>query len=361
VVLALSALAAFVALAGPAGAATGALGVPRWQAWLCLPGRTPDYCRSDLTTTFIGANGKRALFPIRIPASRPIDCFYVYPTVSVERRGNSDLTIQTPEKQVALVQASPFEPVCRVFAPMYRQVTAYGRTLGGDIGLAYQDVLSAWHDYLAHYNHGRGVVLIGHTQGAFVLKQLIRTEIEPSRAERRLLVSAILAGGNVLVPDGRATGGDFARTPPCRSATQTGCVIAFSSWPRTPPADAALENAPAGQHVLCVNPAAPAGGAAPITPLFVPLASQGLLSLPILPAPTTLWVGYPDRYTARCVRRGSRSWLLVKPAPGRDSRQVAIELHGAQLGLDAADLTLVMANLVNLVSAEAHAWKAHHR
>jgi hypothetical protein len=355
------ALAVCGALAGTSGAGRSAFGVPRWTHWLCLPGRTPDYCRANLTTTFVTADGRRHLLPVGIPKQRPIDCFYVYPTVSGEHRGNADLRIQAAQKQVALVQAAPFEPVCRVFAPVYRQATAYGRTLGGNVGLGYEDVLAAWRDYVAHYNDGRGVVLIGHSQGAFVLKVLLRQEIEPSPAERRLLVSAILAGGNVLVPDRSPTGADFARTPPCRTATQTGCVVAWSSWDRTPPADASFERVDRpGRHVLCVNPAAPAGGRAAITPLFVQQASQGLTPAPLYPTIATLWVAFPDRYVARCVRKGSRAWLLVTPATTHDRRPVVRELEGPRVGLGDADLTLVLANLVNLVASEARAWKASH-
>ena len=65
-------------------------------------------------------------------------------------------------------------------------------------------MLAAWRDYLAHDNHGRGVVLIGHSQGAYVLKHLVKTVIDRSPAERRLLVSAILLGGQVLEANGPA-------------------------------------------------------------------------------------------------------------------------------------------------------------
>ncbi len=37
---------------------------------------------------------------------------------------------------------------------------------GGD-----RDVKAAWNDYLARDNKGRGVVLIGHSQGSLILTQ----------------------------------------------------------------------------------------------------------------------------------------------------------------------------------------------
>ncbi|HTN79059.1 MAG TPA: DUF3089 domain-containing protein, partial [Acidimicrobiales bacterium] len=54
---------------------------------------------------------------------KPVDCFYVYPTVSTQAGPNADLTIEPAEKTVAEAQASRFSSVCNVWAPMYRQVT----------------------------------------------------------------------------------------------------------------------------------------------------------------------------------------------------------------------------------------------
>jgi hypothetical protein len=46
----------------------------------------------------------------------------------------------------------------------------------------------------------------------------------------------LLLGGNVTVQRGRATGGDFSHIPACHAATQVGCVIAYSTFEGTPPA-----------------------------------------------------------------------------------------------------------------------------
>jgi len=56
------------------------------------------------------------------------------------------------------------------------------RTGGGGAslnrGTPYDDVRDAWHHYLEHDNQGRGVVLVGHSQGSFILAELIRQEID---------------------------------------------------------------------------------------------------------------------------------------------------------------------------------------
>ena len=69
---------------------------------------------------------------------------------------------------------------CRVYAPMYPQLTLHaitdtGRVTAADTLKAHTSgVAAAWTDYLAHYNDGRGVVVIGHSQGAALLIALLR-------------------------------------------------------------------------------------------------------------------------------------------------------------------------------------------
>ena len=176
-------------------------------------------------------------------------------------------------------------------------------------------MLAAWNDYLAHDNHGRGVVLIGHSQGAYILKHLVQTVIDRSAAQRRLLVSAILLGGQVLAANGPADKGDFAHVPACASPSATGCVIAYSSFGQLPPKNASFGRDPSpATHVLCVNPAAPGSTAAtPVTPLFpssllrLAGARLGGQMSPV----STPWVAYPGLYTVQCKRVGSASWLQV--------------------------------------------------
>jgi pimeloyl-ACP methyl ester carboxylesterase len=210
-----------VAAAALAGAAAASADATRWPAWLCRPGLKIDYCNTDPSTTVIRPDGSSSIE--RIADTRaPVDCFYVYPTVSQEHGGNADLRIQTPEKAAVVAQAARFAQVCRVFAPVYRQTTAYG---GGSPDVAYESVLSAWRDYLAHWNHGRGVVLIGHSQGASVLERLIGDE---TRSVRKHLVSALLLGGSVPVgADDRFAGFPRAarrRRPGASSATRAGAA-----------------------------------------------------------------------------------------------------------------------------------------
>ena len=214
-------------------------GVASKPVWLCKPAKVTNPCESPLKTTLVRPSGE----PIRVetvaPARRPkVDCFYVYPTVSDDPTPNSDLTIDPEHSSIALYQAAPYSQHCRIFAPMYRQITLAALFSGQSATAemrqtAYAGVASAWRTYLTKYSRNRGVVLIGHSQGTLMLRRLIKEQIDPKPALRKRMISAVLLGGNVLVAKGGVVGGDFEHIPPCASARQIRCLIAFR--PSTPP------------------------------------------------------------------------------------------------------------------------------
>jgi hypothetical protein len=350
--LAGAAAAAALVLAGFSSA-----GVPRWSHWLCFPGAPHDWCYIQLPTVVVGPNDKPRFESVPVPSNPPIDCFYVYPTVSQAASGNAPLKLQEPEKDAAIIQGAYFSEVCRVYAPLYRQTTG-SYTHQGNPALAYGDVLAAWRDYLAHDNHGRGVVLIGHSQGAGVLEKLIETQIDNSPAERKLLVSAILLGGEVSVKTGSSAGGTFRHVPACTSASEVGCVIAYEAWNGTPDASWAGPSSP-GQVYLCVNPGELDGGSGAITPIFPGLNSEGIVP-PGSPYLRYTWVEFTGLYTARCVTKGNRSWLLVTRIkhPG-DTRPTVQAIYTRPHELHPADVNIDLANLLSLVESETAAWKAH--
>ena len=116
--------------------------------------------------------------------------------------------MQPAEIDAAVAQASQFSQVCNVWAPMYRQATEGALKDGAAfrpavIATAYDSVLSAWKDFLAHDDDGKPIVFIGHSQGAAMLIELLRAQVDPSPTLRKRMVSAIILGGNVQVPAGR--------------------------------------------------------------------------------------------------------------------------------------------------------------
>jgi hypothetical protein len=100
-------------------------------------------------------------------------------------------------------QFAVFSCVCKTCAPMYRQVTLAGlvalmsgKPIPMDAEMGYRDVAEAWKHYLTYDNKGRGVVLIGHSQGTRLLTQLMQREIEGSGAPARHRVSKEISVGS---------------------------------------------------------------------------------------------------------------------------------------------------------------------
>jgi hypothetical protein len=351
-------------VAATAAAASGAASASAKTVWLCRPGVSPDPCTPGLSTTVYSPKLK----PLRVehPAAvkhPAIDCFYVYPTVSDQKTTLANLHIDPVERAIALYQAARYSQYCKVYAPMYRQVTlaALGKH-GVNGAIPLRDVRSAFRTYLQKYNHGRGFVLIGHSQGSFVLRQLIAKDVDAKPAVRRRLVSAILLGGNVLVKRGKGIGGDFKHIPACRKATQLGCVVAFSTFDQPPPSNSIFGRTNvAGDQVLCTNPAALAGGSGIVDPIFpsrpfVPgsTISAGIKLLGLTqPTPHTVWLREPNSYKARCSTAGGASVLEISSLHGA---QVAHPSPDPTWGLHLLDANIALGNLIAVVHSEAGAF-----
>jgi hypothetical protein len=348
--------------------------------WLCKPGATPDPCTPGLGTTLYNpalTNVLGVQHPEKVK-NPPIDCFYVYPTVSGEKTGNSDLKIQAVQRSIALYQAARYSQYCNVYAPMYRQLTLAGigqgkPTTTPNPKLPVEDVTAALRNYLKNYNHGRGFVLIGHSQGSFVLRSVIAKVIDPNPALRKRLLSAILMGGNVVVKGNAGIGGDFKHIPACRSNTQLGCVIAFSTFDQPVPSDSMFGRPgaigggkpPKGAEVLCTNPANLGGGSglvdwvspsAPFDPTSILSTAIKLLGVKT-PTPSTVYWAVQGPYSAKCVDSNGAHVLMITPRNGAPKPTPS---PTPQWGLHLLDANIALGNLIHIVQAESAAFEKLH-
>ncbi|MGC1303358.1 MAG: DUF3089 domain-containing protein [Caulobacteraceae bacterium] len=343
--------------------------------WLCRPGRAHDVCgRSNQDATVLQADGSTRLEPFRADPDAPIDCFYVYPTVSTDPGGNATMAIERQEVAVVNQQFARFASVCRPYAPVYRQVTltALRANLGGhpmpsDRVLAYNDVKAAWDYYLAHDNHGRGVALIGHSQGSLVLAELVKREIDGKPVQGRVL-SVILAGYRLQVPVGKDVGGDFQSIPLCHANGQIGCAINIASYRADSPPPAwgkifAVSAGP-GLEAACTNPAALGGGSGPmhaylasgVEKVTADGAEPGPWTHPPQPIATP-FVEVPGLISAECRSDNDHHYLAITLHPDpKGARTNAITgdvvVKGQVLkdwGLHLVDMNLAMGNLIDLV------------
>jgi hypothetical protein len=349
------------------------------KSWLCRPGHH-DACDVDLTTTVVAADGKLTEEKWTADPRAPIDCFYVYPTVSTDPTPNSDMNADPAELNVVRTQFARFASKCRPYAPMYRQITlaglrrslATGGTPAWGEGVQYTDVLDAWNYYLQHDNNGRGVVLVGHSQGSFILIELISREIERKPVQSRI-VSAILLGTTVAVPKGKDVGGTFKRMPLCHKATDIGCVMVYGSFRSTiPPPPNTLFGKVAGADMTaaCTNPAALGGGSGPLHAYLS--ATGNLIVGTVRPKPwtstgetvSTPFVSLPGMITAECATNENATYLKVT-VNGDPSDPRVDDINGdlmagpqvqANWGLHLIDMNLGIGNFLDIVSEQTKSY-----
>lgn len=352
--------------------------------WLCRPGLADSVCDRDLDATVIEAGGATTVEPFERATDAPIDCFYVYPTISRDEGLTADLEPGEDEEIGAVLnQAARLGSVCDVYAPAYRQATLNAisvRTSGSDdegitdaFATAYGDVLDAFKIYIADDNDGRGFVLVGHSQGAGLLSQLISEEIDDDPALRDHLVSALLLGNAVAVPPGADVGGSFQNVPLCTADGQIGCVISYASFRSTspPPATSFFGRVRASSDVLadvpdavaaCTNPAALAGGTADLQTYFpterlqTVTGTEELADEPV----TTPFVALPGLLTGECVSEGGFDYLEVT-VNGDPSDARVDDIPGdltPEWGLHLVDANIAMGDLVDRVTEQADAYTA---
>jgi hypothetical protein len=349
------------------------------DAWLCLPGRL-DPCGKPLPTTSLNANGYGSTGAPAPARDAKVDCFYVYPTVSRDGEINSDLIPGNEEKLTAEAQFARYASVCRTYAPMYRQLTALGlgRAMmsGEDVrpafAIAYADVLAAWREFLAHRNQDRPFVLIGHSQGSIHLLRLLQEEIEGKPMQKRML-SAILLGWTVEVPEGKLVGGSLKTIPLCTSVGQTGCVITYMSFrePSPPPPGSFLGRAARpGMTAGCTNPAALGGGRAPLDSYWYtlrpPAPGSPALTWSRESAPPTPYLRTDGLVTGECRHDGRAGWLALtvnaNPADPRTDDIPGDVYIGGKLnpgwGMHLADANVAQGDLIALVAAQAERFTA---
>jgi hypothetical protein len=382
-------------IAGGCSSSSSGSSSPAGPVWVCRPGQAADPCASNLAATTVTAHGtlQSASWPHSAMASQ-FDCFYVHGSDGLTGTGNTSLAVTKVDVSVATEQAAPLSQVCQVWAPSYRSQTlpTVEKGLSGDDALlrstftvAYDSILPAWQWFLAHTS-GKPVVLIGDSQGSAILIHLISALLDNEPQVLRRLLVVILVGGNLQVPAGKTAGATFTNVPLCTAGAQTGCVIAFSSYPSQPPLDSVFgrpgqglslqsgQTAKTGQQVACVNPAALAGGTGDLAPYLLTATQTPALPIPgyerLTEPVSTPWVTYPGLYSARCEQGGGATWLQVTSLAGTSrTRPVVNDNHliglagadtGPAYGYHGYEYALTLGNLLHDIAGEEAAWPSRH-
>lgn len=236
--------------------------------------------------------------PAGMPEGKPLPAavFVIHPTTYLARdHWNAPLADQEANERAVLfvrVTASPFNGSDQVWAPRYRQ-TAFGAFLSDApdaaqaLDTAYADIAAAFAHFIANSPADAPIILVGHSQGAFHLKRLLRDQIAGKPLARRLAAVYAVGWPVSLEHDLPAMG-----LTACATADQAGCLMSWMSFAE--PADtgmvldgyarrAALDGkSPGGSAFACTNPLTGTAGTAPASLNLGTLVSQGSGKAPLL-------------------------------------------------------------------------------
>ena len=333
------------------------------DAWLCLPGGD-DACAGAPRAEEIARDGTRSIVDVAPRADPPVDCFYVYPTVHLGLTPGLEATDAptSAERAVAAAQAALYQEACAVSAPLYRQAAlgTYGRRVEREVqdrclDVSTSDVKAAFAAFLARIGPERRYALVGHSQGSHHLQRLLDDVIEEDDALFDRLVVAHAIGGAMSVARGTTLALD--RTSLCTAPDETGCILAYRSFPDGH-AGPDPENAfaaelfrydPDERELACV---APSDG--PLARTVLPRAFVSGVDV------DEKFLSVRDRYAATCARSASDQPFLrvslhddgTDDARG-DPLQLDDDAWQGTSGLHVVDVGLALGDLVADVARRA--------
>jgi hypothetical protein len=171
---------------------------------------------------------------------RPVDVFVYYPTAYVA--GAHDPKVSTIDNAGMRAGAREFlresasaiatEEIGNVFIPYYRQIDALwgvSQSRADQVryfgGLPKTDAFAAFDYYIRHYNGGRPFIVLGHSQGAFMVKRLLFEYMKEHPEVYARMVAAYAIGISI-------TRQELAEHPHVRFAehgSDTGVVISYNT------------------------------------------------------------------------------------------------------------------------------------
>jgi pimeloyl-ACP methyl ester carboxylesterase len=171
-------------------------------------------------------------------AERSADVFFLYPTSWRAARGEYPISaVDNAEMRqwadhYLKTCASAFATAGNIYAPYYRQFDAsfiVAQQPKDDIaffsGVPLSDVTAAFEYYLEHHNKGKPFILVGHSQGSFVLAAFLTTYM----MERPDIYDRMIAAYLIGMPVPQELYDAYPRLKPARSADDLGVIITYNT------------------------------------------------------------------------------------------------------------------------------------
>ncbi|SMC59700.1 Protein of unknown function [Desulfocicer vacuolatum DSM 3385] len=191
-----------------------------------------------------------------LPSSivKDVDVFYAYPTVYFDADPpNMDITDEKNRQDVIdkmNAQMGLYSPYTNIFAPYYRQMYRDGfddlpaEEASELLNVAYEDIVCAFKYYMQNLNDGRPFILVGHSQGAGILVDLLRNEFH-NESYMEKMIAAYTTGVSIMNSDTV----NYPWIKIAQSATDLGVVIIYNTLDSQH-----YESSSFQTGSLCVNP-----------------------------------------------------------------------------------------------------------
>jgi hypothetical protein len=167
------------------------------------------------------------------------DVFYIYPVCRKGGEGEPAVCpidhaeMRATAKIVYQLQATAFDSLANVYAPFYRQLDAqtimrardYKARFNALDGETVTDIIASFDYFIKHYNKGRPFILVGHSEGAMLVKKLLFGYMREHPEVYSRMVAAYVIGYSI-------TGDELAANPHLRFASgsgDTGVVISYNT------------------------------------------------------------------------------------------------------------------------------------
>ncbi len=205
--------------------------------------------------------------------------FFVHPTSLVSKDGwNASLDDQITNDRTRIFvrgEASVFNHAGTIWAPRYRQAAVGAFMTDSEdakkaIDAAYQDVATAFDQFLIESGNDRPIILAGHSQGSLHLTRLLKEKVAGRPIAKRIAAAYVIGWPISITHDLLRLG-----LPACGTAEASNCIVSWSSFAE--PADPGMVLDAYGKSpgydgtirgdspMLCTNPltGAPNSTAAP--------------------------------------------------------------------------------------------------
>ena len=160
-----------------------------------------DGCKINSTTTDYSQSTHWLSLPATI---YKVDVFYLYPTAwsnsdimpVICTIDNASMLIQAP--QAFARQATAFDTVANIYAPFYRQDNSSPvNRLNVIADIPTSDATAAFDYYIKHFNNGRPFILLGHSQGATILTNLLSGYLKNNPQVYNKMIAAYVIGSPI--------------------------------------------------------------------------------------------------------------------------------------------------------------------